>query len=150
MTLTTPRPESCRSWAYHCWSKNPPGATSIGCVFESSYNSLRRDLRTTKSFAYCSALTLASIPLPLNSFPEASSNPPLSFGRLDFSCWKNSMGKDLPNSHESTSYPFEIVYSMKSRVFVEFQSPAHRTLCTRCLPRSAFRPNVIIALQSQN
>lgn len=39
---------------------------------------------------------------------------------------------------------------MKSREFVVFQSPTHIPLLRRCLPFSAFKPNVTIALQAQN
>jgi hypothetical protein len=52
----------------------------------------------------------------------------------------------LPNSHESTRYPFEIVYFTKSYAFVEFQLPAQIECRTLYLPYSALRPNVTIAL----
>lgn len=32
----------------------------------------------------------------------------------------------IPNSHESTLYPFDIVYSMKSRALLESQAPPQR------------------------
>lgn len=56
----------------------------------------------------------------------------------------------IPNSHESIWYPLEMVNFIKSWVLLEFQSPPQTPCRILCLPYSAFKPNVIIALKQSN
>lgn len=75
MKSITPDPETCRSFVYQSWLKNPPGAMSDGFGSWFLYSSLMMPFRAIRSFAYCSALTLAPTPVPLSSLPWLESQP---------------------------------------------------------------------------
>lgn len=56
----------------------------------------------------------------------------------------------IPNSQESIWYPLEMVKFINAWALLEFQSPSHSLWLILCLPYSAFKPNVIIALQQSH
>lgn len=110
MTLTTFEPEASRNLSYHSFSKNPPGATSKGFGWKFLYTLSSIAFRLMISLLYCSALTRAPIPLPLNSLPEEEKQQPTedrSKGNSNINDWKR-VHNELQNKNrlsQNTKFP---------------------------------------------